>query len=191
MLATLKVRPASTYHIPSSIYAVANAKYPCLGLSIPNFLPHNNADIATTSFNGTTYLYRSLPSTNNSIHETRITGLPSTVNNQESFNLTSPLVVKPAAVANSGKAAYQPLASSKTNVTGLPTQMFVFWADSLVGMDGNKVEGGYGQMNSISRKANESWPLQEGSANTIPLGKNNALPWNPSSRQVKRWLSVL
>ena len=186
MLATLKVRPAfpdSIYHIPSSIYVVANANYPCLGLSIPNFLPHNNADIATTSFNGTTYLYRSLPSTNNSIHETRITGLPSTVNNQESFNLTSPLVVKPAAVANSGKAAYQPLASSKTNVTGLPTQMFVFWADSLVGMDSNKVEGGYGQMNSISRMANNaSWPLQEGSVNNIPLGKNNAPPWNPSSR---------
>ena len=152
-----------------------------LGLAIANFLPHNNADIATTSFNGTTYLYRYDPSTNNTIHEAFITGLPSPVFKQETYNLKPLVVVQPPSVAQSGKAVYQPLTSAKTNVTGLPTQLFVFWADSPVGMNGSNIEGGYTSMNSISRLANASWPAQQSAVNNIPLGNNNAQPWNPSS----------
>jgi len=167
---------SSSMHTSDSPISITNPLPP--GLSIPSFLLHNNADIAATSFNGTTYLYRALPSSNNSIHETLITGIPSGTDNQETYNLSSSLVVEPAAVANSGKAVYQPLASAKTNVTGLPTQMFVVWADTLVGMNGSQVEGGYSRMNQISRVGNSTtWPSQIGATNDIPLGTKNSPPW--------------
>jgi len=170
----------SSIHISNSPIFTTNPLPP--GLSIPNFLPHNNADIAATSFNGTTYLYRALSSSNNSIHETLITGIPSGIDNQETYNLSSSLVVQPASLVNSGKAVYQPLASAKTNVTGLPTQMFVFWADALVGMNGSQGEGGYSRLNQIGRTGNSTtWPSQIGAVNNIPLGTQNRPPWKPGS----------
>lgn len=145
------------------------------GLSLPDFLTHNNAEISALSHNGTTYIYRVLPGTNNTIHETQITGISGSINDQETYNATSPLVIKPSSISNQGNAVYQPFVAAKTNVTGLPTSLFMFWADNLVGMNSTtKLEQGYGQINSIQRALTDAqWPTQPGGAvDQVPLGKS-------------------
>ncbi|KAL8823545.1 MAG: hypothetical protein Q9191_005757 [Dirinaria sp. TL-2023a] len=146
------------------------------GLSLPTFLTHNNAQISALSHNGTTYIYRVLPGTNNTIHETQITGVPGSINDQETYNVTSPLVVKPASVSTQGNAVYQPFAAAKTNVTGLPTSFFTFWADDPVGWNETaKLEGGYGHVGSIQRALTDAnWPAKEGGAvDQVPLGPSS------------------
>lgn len=146
-----------------------------IGLSIKNFLDHDNSDIAATTINDTTYLYHYFNRTDQpGIHELTISGIPGAVNNQEAYNVSSPLVSSPQLTVNGDVSLYQPLAVSNTAVPGLKPQIYVFWADRITG-DPTTTASGYGELAQISRSvSNSTWPssghLQ------IPLGDNNSKP---------------
>lgn len=148
------------------------------GLTLDNnFLNHNNADIAAISINGTTHLYH-YASTNQTaapgIHELIISGTPGSINDQEAYNLSTPLVSSPTLTVSGYESNYQPLAVSSTAVVGLQPQIYVFWADKLTG-DPNTTLSGYGELLQISKPfTNVAWPTT-GSVQ-IPLGNSNSQP---------------
>ncbi|KAF6219167.1 hypothetical protein HO133_004992 [Letharia lupina] len=152
------------------------------GISFPNLLDYNNADIAAISQNGSTYVYhyssasQTAPPT---IHELVITGTPGSINNQEAYNLSSPLVASPNLATNqAGEVSlYRPLAASNNIVQGLPGQIYVFWADKITGdpLDSMSLSG-FGELLEISRPvANSTWPASTGQI-PIPLGSSNSQP---------------
>ena len=147
------------------------------GVRLPNFLSHNSADIATTCLNGTTYLYHyATPNqtANVGIHEITISGTPDSPINQESFNLSEPLVSQPNYPAGSNSSLYQPLAGSQTVVPGVPDQLLVFWADNPTGEAGSNATG-YGELAQLSRPmSNSTWPTT--GQIQVPLGADNSFP---------------
>lgn len=146
-----------------------------IGLSIEKFLDHDNSDIAGTTINDTTYLYYySNQTAQPGIHELTISGIPGAVNNQEAYNVSSPLVSSPQLTVNGDVSLYQPLAVSNTAVPGLKPQIYVFWADSITG-DPTTTASGYGELAQISRSvSNSTWPSS--GQLQIPLGDNNSQP---------------
>lgn len=170
------------------------------GASFPNLLDYNNADIAAISQNGSTYLYHyttPAPTAQPTVHELIITGAPGSINNQEAYNLSSPLVAAPNLLApttnnntdqasGSAVSPYRPLAASNNIVQGLPGQVYVFWADKLTRdpVDSTSLSG-WGELAEISRPlANGSWPemtarvgIPLGSSNSQPSGRKRALGW--------------
>ncbi|KAL9127930.1 MAG: hypothetical protein Q9217_003287 [Psora testacea] len=146
------------------------------GVHLPRLLDHNSADIAAVSGNGTTYLYHyasANETANVDIHELTISVVPHSPNNQESFNL-SQIVSATNLTASSNAALYQPLAASKTVVSGIQDQLLVFWAENPTG-DPSTNTTGYGKLSQTSRTvASSTWPnitqLQ------IPLGSDNSHP---------------
>lgn len=151
------------------------------GVSFPNLLTHNNADIAAISQNGSTYVYHhstTSPSAQPTIHELLVTGIPGSFNNQEAYNLSSPLVATPnLAAPQAGEVSlYQPLAASNNVVQGLPGQIYVFWADHIAGDPTDSMSlSGFAQLQEISRPiANTTWPSTGQSL--IPLGSSNSQP---------------
>ena len=148
-----------------------------LGLSIENFLDHDNSDIAATTVNGTTYLYHYSSANKTAqpgIHELTITGTPGSVNNQEAYNVSSPLVSSPGLTVNGDVSFYQPLATSNTAVPGLQPQIYVLWADKITG-DPTTTASGYGELAEISRSmSNATWPTS--GQLQIPLGDSNSQP---------------
>ncbi|KAL2039442.1 hypothetical protein N7G274_007714 [Stereocaulon virgatum] len=148
------------------------------GLTLDNsFLNHNNADIAAISINGTAHLYH-YASTNQTatpgIHELIISGTPGSINDQEAYNLSTPLVSSPTLIVNGYESDYQPLAVSNTAVVGLQPQIYVFWADKVTG-DPNAKLSGYGELLQISKPFTKvAWPTT-GSVQ-IPLGNSNSQP---------------
>ena len=150
------------------------------GFSAKNYLSHNNADISAVSLNGTTYLYH-YNFTTKSIQEMTITGNPSDVSNQETFNTRNKTkAVAPASAPNSGKAVYQPFAAAATNVVDLNPSLIMFWAESLAGMNATaKTEGGYSRIGQIRRARDDAgWP-SEPKIVEVPLGDKNSEPWIP------------
>lgn len=152
-----------------------------LGVSFPNLLNYNNADIAAISRNGSTYIYHYSSGSQPAIHELIITGIPGSVNNQESYNLSSPLVASPNLATNhaAGEASlYRPLAASSNVVQGLPGQIYVFWADKTTGSPSDSMSlSGFGELVEISRSvANETWPASTTGQIAIPLGSKNSQP---------------
>ena len=147
------------------------------GITLKNYLPHNNVDISTVSLNGTTYLYHYSASAK-AIRELQITG--DNINEQYSSNES--VVVSPASASDLGNAFYQPLVAAKTDVVGLDPSLFVFWADTVVGMsEKGGTEGGYTQINEIQRRRDdEKWPSNP-SIIQVPLGDDNSPPWDPNA----------
>ncbi|KAK3168157.1 hypothetical protein OEA41_004603 [Lepraria neglecta] len=147
------------------------------GLSLNNFLGHNNADIAAISINGTIHLYHYAFSNQTAapgIYELIITGTPGSINKQEAYNLSMPFVSSPQLTVNGYESVYQPLAVSNTAVPGLQPQIYVFWADRITG-DPTTALSGYGELLEISRPfSNATWP-STGSLQ-IPLGDINSQP---------------
>ncbi|CAD6575147.1 MAG: hypothetical protein ASARMPRED_007112 [Alectoria sarmentosa] len=151
------------------------------GVSFPNLLDYNNADIAAISQNGSTYVYHynsDSPTAQPTIHELVITGIPGSVNNQEAYNLSSPLVASPNLATNqAGQVSlYRPLAASNNIVQGLPEQIYVFWADKMTGdpIDSMSLSG-FSELSEISRTvANSTWPST--GQIPIPLGTSNSPP---------------
>ncbi|KAL9609581.1 MAG: hypothetical protein Q9167_005654, partial [Letrouitia subvulpina] len=155
------------------------------GISIPNYLPSNDVDLAATSNNGTIYLYHYSKIGVLGIRETAITSVPyspnsaSAQNVQESYNMTA-LIARPSFATVSGTSPYQPVGASKTVVEGdgFSPSIFVFWAEKVTG-DNAAMQGsvtGYSQLNELSRAADSgSWP-KSGQQVTIPLGNSNTFP---------------
>lgn len=146
---------------------------PPTGATIPNLLASNNADMAALSQNGSTYLYHYSSSANPpAIRELIITGLPASVNNQESYNLSSPPVASPFLTTTTAPL-YRPLAASTTAVQSLlPAQIYVFWADKT---SGDAMVGGFAELQEIGRSvANSTWPAQ--GQELVPLGSDNSQP---------------
>ena len=160
-----------------------------LGVSFPNLLVYNNADIAAISQNGSTYVYHyssTSPTAQPAIHELVITGIPGSVNNQEAYNLSSPLVASPNLVTNqAGEVSfYRPLAASNNVVQGLPEQIYVFWADKITGdpIDSMSLSG-FGELSEISRTiANSTWPST--GQTPIPLGSSSS---PPNQKRTYQW----
>ena len=150
------------------------------GASFPNLLPYNNADIAAVSQNGTTYIYHYTSATPPTIHELTITGIPGSVNNQEAYNLSSPLVASPNFnTTQSGEVSlYRPLAAANNVVPGLPEQIYVFWADKITGDPTDSMSlSGLSELVEISKAVvNGSWPESAAVQIQVPLGSKNSPP---------------
>lgn len=141
-------------------------------------LYNNNVDIAAVSLNGTTYVYRYSSKDQTAeagIHELSITGVPNSINNQETYNLSSPFVTNPVLTGDGNNTSrYQPLAASTTIVPGLAPQILVFWAENPTG-DPNVNITGLGGLSEISRPMAKSiWPST--GQLKIPLGSDNSQP---------------
>lgn len=166
-----------------------------LGASFPNLLDHNNADVAAISQNGSTYIYHYTsadhPAAQPTIHELIITGTPGSVNNQEAYNLSSPLVAGPKLSYNQAgqSSLYRPLAASNNVVPGLPGRVYVFWADKVTG-DPTGLSG-FAELQEISREvSNRTWPAMGQIG--IPLGSSNSAPTTyDRRRKARRWGSWL
>lgn len=164
------------------------------GFSIPKFLPQNDADLAATSFNGSTFIYHSSNIGQLGLRELIVSGVPASIGSgsfsQELYNLSEPLVAKPTLTSLEGTSPYQPLGASITKANGLSKgpQLFVFWADNVTGGK-PAAEGsvtGYNSLQQISRRLGYgTWSDSE--RLSIPLGSSNSYP-SPSSRR-KRWLN--
>lgn len=149
------------------------------GITLKNYLPHNNADISTVSLNGTTYLYHYSASAK-AIRELQITGTPGNINEQ--YNSNESVVVSPALTSDLGNAVYQPLVAAKTDVVGLDPSLFVFWADMTAGMsEKGATEGGYTQINQIQRRRDDKQWSENPSIIQVPLGEDNTPPWDPNA----------
>ena len=150
------------------------------GASFPNLLPYNNADIAAVSQNGSTYIYHYTSATPPTIHELVITGIPGSVNNQEAYNLSSPLVASPNLNTNqSGEVSlYRPLAATNNVVPGLPEQIYLFWADKITGDPTDSMSlSGLSELVQISKAVvNGSWPESAAVQIQVPLGSKNSQP---------------
>lgn len=129
--------------------------------------------MAALSQNGSTYLYHYSSANPPAIRELIITGLPASVNNQESYNLSSPPVASPFLPATTTAPLYRPLAASTTAVQSLlPAQIYVFWADKT---SGDAMVGGFAELQEIGRSvANSTWPAQ--GQELVPLGSDNSQP---------------
>ncbi|KAL9076292.1 MAG: hypothetical protein Q9161_001008 [Pseudevernia consocians] len=158
------------------------------GVSFPNLLDYNNADIATTSQNGSTYIYHysSSSSAQPAIHELVLTGLPASPNNQETYNLSLPLVATPN-LANDPQPSSRPLAASTTIVPGLAPLLYVFWADQ-VALDPPTGAAGFAELAVISRPlAQADWPDMSRGVG-IPLGSSNSMPNQRKRRGWRSWM---
>ena len=150
------------------------------GVSFPHLLTYNNADIAAVSQNGSTYIYHYTGATPPTIHELIITGTPGSINDQEAYNLSSPLVASPnLTTTQSGEVSlYRPLAAANNVVQGLPEQIYVFWADKITGDPTDSMSlSGFGELVEISQAvANGSWPESAAAQIQVPLGSKNSPP---------------
>jgi len=146
-------------------------------------LYNDAADIAAVSLFGTTYVYHYSAASQKAeagIHELMITGMPSSVNSQETYNLSSPLVAAPLLNSSNGvMSLYQPLAASYTAVPGLTQQLFVIWADKPSG-DPKANVSGFSDLQEISRSlAKATW--ESSTQMSLPLGSQNVGPPDPGS----------
>lgn len=144
-------------------------------------LHHDAADIAAVSLFGTTFVYHYSAASQKApagIHELMINGMPSSVINPETYNMSSSLVAAPFLNASNGDVSlYQPLAASYTAVPGLTQQLFVIWADNPSG-DPKASVSGFSSLQEISRTlANPTWSTQM----SLPLGSLNVGPPDPGS----------
>ena len=137
----------------------------------------NAADLATVSLYGTTYVYHYSAADQKAgagIHELSITGVPNSVNNQETYILSSPVVAAPMLTVNGNTSFYQPLAASYSAVLNETQQLYVFWADKVTGDTAAPISG-FRELSEISRPiANSTWPSS--GVRPIPLGNRNAEP---------------
>ena len=112
------------------------------------------------------------------IRELVITGNPGSVNNQEAYNLSSPLVASPDLATNqTGEVSlYRPLAVSNNAVPSLPGRIYVFYTDKITGDPVDSMSlSGFSEMLEISRPVvNTSWPST--GQIPIPLGDKNSPP---------------
>ena len=135
----------------------------------------NSADIAAVSLFGTTYVYHYSASGQKAevgIHELSITGVPNSINNQESYNLSSPLVAAPSLAVDGKTSPYQSLAASYSAVLGVSQSLYVFWADMPTG-DPTATFSGFSEISQISRPtANSTW--LPNSQQLVPIGTKNA-----------------
>lgn len=150
------------------------------GVHLSQYLDYNSADVTALSSNGTTYVYHyasANQTANTGIHELTITGEPKSIDNQESYNLSEPLVSTPNLSVGGNLSLYQPLAASKTVVPGLSEEIYVFWADKVTGDQWDPANNitGFADLSEISRPTgNTSWP-SVGQLH-IPLGSSNSQP---------------
>ena len=147
------------------------------GIKIENYLDQNTADLAAVSANGTTYIYHYATinqTANVGIHEMAIHGVPGSYTNQESYNLSEPLVSSPQlTLANNGQSSFQPLAATKTVISGVNPKIFVFWADKVTGDP--KSLSGYHALSETSRLlSSPMWPSTQ--PLPVPLGNSNSQP---------------
>lgn len=173
-----------------NVFVFGKTQIGILGASFPNLLDYDNADIAAISQNGSTYIYHystASPAAQPAIHELIITGTPGSINDQEAYNLSSPLIASPnLATTQAGEVSlYRPLATSNNNVQGLPGQIYVFWADKITGDPKDSMAlSGFAELAEISRPvANMTWPDMSKQI-AIPLGSSNSQP-NQRKRVVR------
>jgi len=146
-------------------------------------LYNDAADIGAVSLFGTTYVYHYSEASQQAeagIHELMITGMPNSIKNQETYNLSSPLVAAPYLNTSNGDfSLYQPLAASYTAVPGLTQQLFVIWADKASGYPKASVSD-FSDLQEISRPlANATW--ESSTQMSLPLGSLNVGPPDPGS----------
>ena len=162
-------------------WAAVNGPNPAYkqGLRLKSYLTANNADLAAISSNGTTHLYHQSSVSENEVHELTITGIPGSVEHQESFNQAEPLAVQ-ASSDPANPNIYVPFTAAMTApIKGLGNAIYLFWSDQVAG-DPKKnggVEGGYSRLSQISRALTDSkFPTSNSSINNIPLGESNSQP---------------
>ncbi|KAL8971804.1 MAG: hypothetical protein Q9183_000880 [Haloplaca sp. 2 TL-2023] len=170
-----------------------------LGLSVRNVLPQNNADLAVTSTDGSTYLYHASKTPPFGVREMIISGVPLALSlanaQQETYNHPKTPVAQPVMTSREGTSPYQPLGVDTTAVEdpGSPTRhVHVFWADHVTGHIPEEKDSltGYRQLQVISRRLdNATW--SNNNQTTVPLGSSNTFPKpesESSSRKLRRWL---
>ena len=147
------------------------------GLQIKNYLNRNTADLSAVSENGTTYVYHYATinqTANVGIHEMAIHGVPGSYTDQESYNLSEPLVFSPQlTLANNGQSAFQPLTAAKAVVSGVQPEVLLLWADKVTG-DPNALSGYHELLETNRQISNSTWPMSQ--PMPIPLGNTNSQP---------------
>ncbi len=148
-----------------------------VGLQIQNYLDYNTADLSAVSENGTTYVYHYATinqTANVGIHELTINRIPGSFTNQESYNLSEPLVFSPNLTsANNEQSAFQPLTATKTVVPGVAPGVLVFWAGDITG-DPNTLSGYHSLLETNRQVSSNNWPNSQ--PIPIPLGTSNTFP---------------
>ncbi|KAL8923290.1 MAG: hypothetical protein Q9208_004690 [Pyrenodesmia sp. 3 TL-2023] len=163
------------------------------GFYIPKFLPQNNADLAATSLNGTTYIYHPSNIGELGVRELIVSGLPVSLGSssfsQESFNLSEPLVARPTLTSMEGTSPYQPLGAAVSTVDlSQGPQITVLWADQVTGhnLTSEGSVAGYSRLQSIGKLV-DSAVWDDNIRLTVPLGSSNSYPEKSSRR--RRWLA--
>ncbi|KAL9123167.1 MAG: hypothetical protein Q9187_000283 [Circinaria calcarea] len=128
------------------------------GISIPNMLARDDANLAAVSVGGSTLVYYYAPPVDGviSIRELNLTGTPGTPaykKNGEGFNVKSlPVVAQPQLVTDGVPSLYQPLGAAVSTLTTSEPQVYVFWAEQ--NMSPNS---GYGTLKTVSRYVDVGW----------------------------------
>ena len=141
------------------------------GVEIPSLLAHDDATIAAVAVNGDVLIYHYVAVDIIGIRELNISGTPGSQNDQESYNVSQPVVAQPALVSQGRSiSVYQPIGAAITNVSGLELSIYVFFAD-----ENTNATSGYARLLEVNRPAdNLTWPSSSlGNADgqvQLPLG---------------------
>ena len=138
------------------------------GLSIGNFFAADDSSFAAIILNNTTLLYH-YNVTSGSITEFSVPSPSSTT--VATLSGRQNTVVSPHETNPSGIALYHPIAAAITDTYGLPTSVYVIWADTK-----DDQETGYERLMATDREEiSEKWtaPIE------LPLGKNNVPQYVP------------
>ncbi|KAI4204300.1 MAG: hypothetical protein LQ350_001280 [Teloschistes chrysophthalmus] len=160
------------------------------GVSVSNFLPQNDVELAATSDNGTVYLYHPSNVGKLGIRELIISGVPGPImanSPQESYNLSEALAAEPQVASSDGPSSpYQPLAVGITKVEDAPyPSIWLWWADHVTGSNPGK-NGSVTGYNTLQAKGkpvfNATWDTT--TPVLVSLGSSNSYP---SSSKFRRW----
>ncbi|KAL9118017.1 MAG: hypothetical protein Q9187_005440 [Circinaria calcarea] len=127
------------------------------GITIPNMLAYNDANIAVVAFDGSVLIYYyALPVGGAvSIRELNLTGLPGSASYQNlaSFNAQSvPVVSQPQLSTNGVPCRYCPIGATVSTLTTSEPQIYVFWAEQ-----NKSPDSGYGALKTVSRYMGVGW----------------------------------
>ena len=129
------------------------------GISIPDALARNNANLAAVSVRGSTLVYYYAPSADGvlSIRELNLTGTPGTpayTKNNDGFDAKSlPVVAQPRLVTDEGvPSSYQPLGAAVSTLNPSEPQIYVCWAEQIESPD-----SGYRALKTVSRYVDAGW----------------------------------
>ena len=162
------------------------------GLSFPNLLTHNSADLAVVSTSNQTFLYYyayAAPG-NLSIRELKLPPISNYSSQSTAPNIfppdpaKAPIVAQPALLTNTSQTSlYQPIGATVSSSTGNQSveSVHVFWAEGVV-----DAGSGYSALRTVGRTVDMPWGISSYGAAAgqvgIPLGNVNTDPWLPPGR---------